>query len=253
MKKDIIYLLLLSVTAGIIISLYQEQEQMKNELTLLSSNTLVEECAPCPECSPCTPKREALHETASSLSQHGTNTKGEESQTQKQYRDYLLSMKLNAIEQFVPLDEDQTERLRDKFSLELTPGVKGEQLEAILGKEQTAFLREQREIAFERGKVEALEREVFFWSRKLNLSPTQESFFLNALDDTEQEIIKWRSEQKAQSLQARTLLFFEETKRRRKLLREKLGDVLSEEQLDSYVEQESQSAAAEVELWHSPE
>lgn len=252
MKKDILYLFILAVAAGIIVSLFQEQEHLKDRLALappLSETTV---------CPPCAEATSLLVEEPTPLISHEPQETGkkvsthEEHDTLKRYRESLISMKLNAIEQFVPLTEDQTERLRDKYSLEFTPGVRGESLEAILGKEQATFLNDQRDKAFERGQQEAREREVFFWSRKLSLTPTQESFFLNALDDTETEIEKWKHEQKARSLQARTLLFFEETKRRRELLREKLGDVLSKDQMDTYVEQEAQSAAADVELWHSP-
>src|SRR5690606_26844475 len=81
-----------------------------------------------------------------------------------------IRAKISAISKFVPIDQSQIERLREKFTLENDPNnTSAESLEAIIGQENANFYKEQRKKAFDRATQIAIEKEVLYVARRLAL------------------------------------------------------------------------------------
>lgn len=170
----------------------------------------------------------------------------------EQYENRVVAMRLGSIGHFVELSDEQRERLREKFTNEVRrSGETTESLVDILGAEKAQFLQEQREAAYQNSTTEQFEREMYYWSRKLVLNLEQEQFFVNALQETEADLAEWRKGQgPPTSPRQGALWFLEEGQMRRKILRDRLKDVLSKEQYADFLKLEAQSSAADTELWH---
>lgn len=105
--------------------------------------------------------------------------------------DESLSWRISAIEKFVPLSDEQKERLREKYTKERAgEGEGAESLEDILGAESAAFYRERVQAAFKKVQDEEVEREVVWLSRTLSLSKEQEGSVRTILANVEAEVSK---------------------------------------------------------------
>lgn len=171
-----------------------------------------------------------------------------------------LSWRVSAIEKFVPLTEEQRNRLVAKFQEESRAGQAGEEsraekLEEILGDENARYYREQVKAAFERVQNEETEKEVLWLSRQLNLAPEQErsmrAVFLDVERTVESEFGPSSHGSKT-SPQERVKAMIAESKRRRALRSEKLQAVLPPDKYQAYLRSEAESAASDVEVFHDP-
>lgn len=171
-----------------------------------------------------------------------------------------LSWRVSAIEKFVPLNEEQKNRLVAKFEEESRARQAGEEsksekLEEILGEENARYYREQVKAAFERVQNEENEKEVLWLSRQLTLSADQEQSVRSLFLDVER-VIEREFESGAHgssvSPQERVKAMIAENKRRRALREEKLQGLLSPDQYQAYLRTESESAASDVEVFHDP-
>jgi hypothetical protein len=163
--------------------------------------------------------------------------------------------KVSAIEKFVPLTEDQRQRLKAKFEREAaaSPEDRGdiESLEDILGQDNSRFYREQVKAAFKRVQDEELDREVVWLARQLSLSDAQEQAIHDLFERIEQRIeAEEAGQQQPGSPQERVQAMIRENKRRAELRSEELRALLSPEQYESYMKTQAESAAADVELFH---
>lgn len=167
--------------------------------------------------------------------------------------DESLKWKVSAIEKFVPLSDDQRERLRAKFTKEKEDNgeADAESLDDILGAESAAFYREQVQAAFKRVQDEEVEREVVWLSRKLSLSAAQESSVKAILANVEAAVGKDRSHVPSGATpQERVKNMIAENRRRTELRNDQLRQVLTPEQFNTYIQSEAQSSSADVEVFH---
>jgi hypothetical protein len=167
--------------------------------------------------------------------------------------DESLKWKVSAIEKFVPLTDEQRERLRDKYAKERQGEGEGatESLDDILGAESAKYYREQVQVAFKRVQDEEVEREVVWLSRKLTLSTEQESSVKAILSNVEAEVSQGRSHSPSGATpQDRVKSMIAENRRRTELRNEQLKQVLSADQFRSYLQSEAESSSADVEVFH---
>lgn len=176
--------------------------------------------------------------------------------------DRVLAWRVSAIEKFIPLSDEQRERLRAKFQEEQLARQQGrestaEDLEAIVGQEQAATYRQQVQAAFERVQNQEIEKEALWLSRKLSLSPQQEQQMRSVFVSVESQVDKEFSTEQhgvARSAQDRVAQMVAENKRRVQLRAEAIKPLLDSQQFADYMREESQSAAADMEVFHdSPE
>jgi hypothetical protein len=167
--------------------------------------------------------------------------------------------RVSAIEKFVPLSEDQKQRLSDKFMKEGNSEdgeAETESLEAILGEESASFYRQQVKAAFERVQDEETEKEVVWVSRQLSLSPEQERAVRDVYLRVEQQVqVESAGEghgSAPKSSQDRVRLMVQEGRLRNSLRQSMLKDVLTPEQYTTYLKNESESASSEMEVFHDP-
>ncbi len=170
-----------------------------------------------------------------------------------------LKWKISAIEKFVPLTDDQKDRLRIKYELEAsqTSGeASTEQLEDIIGAENATFYRQQVRAAFQRVQDEETEKEVVWLARSLRLSNEQEQAALAAFREVEQQMDQdshRAGQDVAHSPQDRFKAMIAENKKRSELRAARLKNMLSAEQFESYVKAEAASSSADVEVFHDPQ
>jgi len=167
--------------------------------------------------------------------------------------------RVSAIEKFVPLSEEQKQRLSDKFIKEGSSEdgeVETESLETILGDDNATFYRQQVQAAFQRVQDEEVEKEVVWVSRQLSLSQEQERAVRDVYDRVEQQV---RAEASvgghgapAASSQDRVRQMVQESRLRNTLRQSMLKDVLTPEQYQTYLKNESESASSEMEVFHDP-
>ena len=166
--------------------------------------------------------------------------------------------RISAIERFVPLSDEQKERLEAKFSEERRSQEEGressaESLDEILGSENAQVYRSQVNAAFERVRLEEIERDSVWMARKLGLSSEQESQMRGVFDDVERAIAAEYPPLQLganETPQKRVVRMIAENKRRVQLRTEKLRQVLPPEQYAEYVRAESESSASDMEVFH---
>jgi len=172
--------------------------------------------------------------------------------------DRAIAWRVSAIEKFIPISEEQKARLEEKFKEEQAARQedresKAEALEDIVGQEQATTYRQQVQAAFDRAQNQELEKEAVWISRKLSLSPEQEQSMRAAFSSVESQIDKEFGDGQhgvALSAQQRVARMIAENKRRLQLRSEALKPVLQPEQYAAYLQEESQSAASDVEIFH---
>ena len=168
-----------------------------------------------------------------------------------------IAWRISSIEKFVPLTDDQKERLESKYAEERQALVEeresdAESLDDILGLESAETYRNQVKAAFERVQNEELEKEVVWASRKLSLSEEQERSLQAAFADVEMAL---KAEFGAlmvavQSPAERVTLMIRENQKRRELRAELVREMLSAEQYKDFLALEAQSASADMEIFH---
>lgn len=168
--------------------------------------------------------------------------------------DESLSWRISAIEKFVPLSDEQKERLREKYTKERAgEGEGAESLEDILGAESAAFYRERVQAAFKKVQDEEVEREVVWLSRTLSLSKEQEGSVRTILANVEAEVSKGGAHaQSGATPQERVREMIAQNRRRSDLRNEQLRLVLTPEQFQAYLQAEAESSASDVEIFHDP-
>ncbi len=170
----------------------------------------------------------------------------------------VVKWKVSAIEKFVPLNDEQRQRLREKFEREenvLSGEESGsESLEDIVGEENARFYHQQVKAAFQRVQEEEIDREVVWLSRQLVLTQEQERSMRSVFEVVEKQIAEEAAGDDgrgARSPQQRVKAMVAENRRRAELRNEQLKPVLSPEQYEAYVRTQAESSAADVELFHN--
>ncbi len=181
-------------------------------------------------------------------------------QDTEEQRHEALSWRVSAIEKFVPLSEDQKNRLlaafeEDSRARQAGEDSRAEKLEEILGEDNARYYRAQIKAAFERVQNEENEKEVLLLSRQLNLAADQEQAVRSQFLDVERvvdEEFSSGTHGSGASPQERVKVMIAENKRRRALREERLKTILSADQYEAYLRAESESAASDVEVFHDP-
>ena len=180
-------------------------------------------------------------------------------------RQEAVKWRVSAIDKFVPLNDDQKQRLAAKFSREFSSegaGDEDETLDDILGLENATYYREQVRAAFQRVQEEELEKEVLWIARQLSLSDVQERQIQEIFNKIEQQIDQeLAAPQHAaasqhgvaeRSAQDRVKLMIAENRRRSELRNEQLKAALTPEQYEAYLRSQAESAASDIEVFHDP-
>lgn len=202
-----------------------------------------EVAAPTPALAPGMPSGES-HESRGSESPSSSND--------------TVAWRVSAIEKFVPLSPEQKERLREKYQRESTASADGaevesESLEDIIGSENALYYREQVQAAFKRVQNEEIDRESVWLTRKLGLSPEQESSVRQIFERVESEVSQSKLAGHSNGTpQDRVRALIAENQRRSELRKEELSRILTPEQLRAYAQLEAESSASDVEVFHDP-
>lgn len=170
----------------------------------------------------------------------------------------VVKWKVSAIEKFVPLNDEQRQRLREKFEKEedVRSGEEpdSESLEDIVGEENARFYHQQVKAAFQRVQEEEIDREVVWLSRQLVLTQEQERSMRSVFEVVEKQIAEeaaGKGRRAARSPQQRVTAMIAENRKRTELRNEQLKPVLSPEQYEAYVRTQAESSAADVEVFHN--
>ncbi len=156
------------------------------------------------------------------------------------------------VKKFLPLTEEQSARLAKRLQED---GAKkrsiAESIEEEFGKEQADFYRSELGKAFERSEQESLEKDVFYLSRKLSLSPAQEAALFAAYRDAAEpsNIPAGESSENTDQSAGLNSLLERETKRR-ELLNQRFQTFLTPEQLAIFTQLEAESSGRDLQMWH---
>lgn len=172
--------------------------------------------------------------------------------------DKAISWRLSAIEKFVPISDDQRERLQKKFQEEREAKQEGrdseaETLESILGEEAATTYRQQVKAAYDRAQNVELDKETAWLSRELSLSKEQEQSMRNIFADVEAQLDAEFGDVNqgvALSPQERVTRMIAENRKRVTLRSDALKKVLGPDQYRAYAEHEAQSPNADMEIFH---
>lgn len=156
------------------------------------------------------------------------------------------------VKKFLPLTEEQSARLSKRLQED---GAKrrsiAESIEEEFGKEQADFYRSELGKAFERSEQESLEKDVFYLSRKLSLSPAQEAALFAAYRDAAAPSGEATRENLANADRSANLnSVLERETKRREMLNQRFQTFLTPEQLAIFAQLEAQSSGRDLQMWH---
>lgn len=163
-----------------------------------------------------------------------------------------VAWRISAIEKFVPLSEEQKNRLTVKFEREAAGEESSASLEEILGGESATFYREQVKAAFERARNEEVDREIVWLGRQLALTSAQERDIKVAFDAVEKELetVELPESVQARTPEERVKAMITENKRREELRQARLKMILSPDQFAAYSRMNAESTKSDIEVFH---
>lgn len=171
---------------------------------------------------------------------------------------YMIESRISSLGRFFPLSEDQRERLRIKYRNEFARrrGVdvpEPETLEAIVGDENATFYRQQVQRSFDRAAEQERDREVYYLTRKLNLTAAQEQSMREAMVQTDlvvQGILAQEFDATRRGPGVRMQRMIRANELEAKELAERARSILDPEQYQAYLQEQNDSAAQEMGMWH---
>ena len=174
--------------------------------------------------------------------------------------DEAVRWRVSAIEKFVPLDDQQRERLQRKFAGDAVGESDGEgsseTLEEILGEENARFYTEQVSAAFTRYRQREIESEVLWFSRRLALSSEQEQSMRDVFSGVEQQLQGPSDPSNAPDANSATSArqgvkeMIAENRSRAELRSQQLKSVLTPEQYQNFLKAEAESPQRDMETFH---
>ncbi|NDC36622.1 MAG: hypothetical protein EBZ48_01065 [Proteobacteria bacterium] len=167
-----------------------------------------------------------------------------------------IRWRVSAIERFVPITDEQRQRLRAKFTEEQEgTGIEAEKLEDIIGEESAAFYRQQVQAAFQKARQESLEKEVLWVAHQLSLAPEQQEQLRSVFAAVEQQLSAegLTQQRDSESAQERLKAVMREGRRRGELRNEQLREVLSADQFKQFLKVQAASSDSDVEIFHGAE
>lgn len=175
---------------------------------------------------------------------------------------YGVVSRVGAIAKFVTLTDEQRERLRQKYTRMAINQKAGladdtESLETIIGEQNASFFRQQAASAFQKSREQELDREIFYLSRKLAFTSSQEIRLRELMAQVEEESQKKFSAEKsspdyAQDASFRVRLMMQENQFKSEWLASQLKETLTSDQYQAYLQEEADSSGAELSVWHAP-
>ena len=179
------------------------------------------------------------------------STQDEATASEKQKAPTTASQwRISAIERFIPLSEEQRNRLEESYRVKESGGD-GETLEEIVGAENAAFYREQVANAFRKVEEQELEKEVVFTARKLGLSDAQEVTLREIFSSIEAEIDRESGNaQKGNTPSERVAQMVAESKRRTQLRAERVKETLSPQQYEQFLKDQAESPESNMQVFH---
>lgn len=164
-------------------------------------------------------------------------------------KDFRVRAKISAIEKFVPLNDEQKERLAAKYRA--PAGQEQESLESVIGEENARYYRTEMERSFVRAQEEEDEKEVLFFSRKLNLNQAQEEQLRSAIKNLSQDAPFPSETGKSNShVENRLRSIIQEEKRREEALNTQVSTIFTPEQFKAYLEYKANSPTGDFQVWH---
>lgn len=189
------------------------------------------------------------------LMDEGSGQNGEDAKRVEE--DEALTWRVSAIEKFVPLTADQKEQLTRKYRAEREAKTSGSEarsqsLEQILGEDNARYYRQQVNAAFKRMQDEEMEKDVLLISRQLSLDAAQEESVRAVFAKVEEVVEANKGVGKDESAHDRVKTMIEENRQRSELRNREMQNILSSEQYKAYLKTQTESSAADVEVFHAP-
>ncbi|RMD86001.1 MAG: hypothetical protein D6808_04190, partial [Candidatus Dadabacteria bacterium] len=112
---------------------------------------------------PLTPLKDQNKRDISSKDKDNISRKSGGDSSEEENAKIIADIKVKVLERFMSLSEDQKERLRRKFQRELERDSSRdtETLEDIIGEENASYYRSMKKQAFERSKIEGVEKDLY--------------------------------------------------------------------------------------------
>ena len=175
---------------------------------------------------------------------------------------YGVESRLSAMNKLFTLTVDQQQRLRQKYTEESAARrakrpANAESLREIIGDTNAEFFQQQVTQSLEKAKSQELDREIYYVSRKLALTQPQEEQFRTVLAQVEKQVDETLQSQRSspqfkEDPSYRVRLMIQENNLRTQQLSQELKRILSPDQYQAYLQEEADSAAAELGMWHAP-
>ncbi|MGA1192678.1 MAG: hypothetical protein ACO3XO_10410 [Bdellovibrionota bacterium] len=203
-------------------------------------------------------EREVSQETKESLSLPRVEREGSEAvsvearEDEEDRRARVAEMQTAAIGRLLSLTESEKDSLFEMYRAEQFADEPHVSLESILGAERANFIREEKRKAFSRSELEDVERDAYYFSRKLGLNEDQELEVLSALTDIQSQLREERKSVASLPMRERMQYMLREAKLYRQILMQRMQGILTQPQLAQYIQYDSESSAADMEMWHSP-
>ncbi|NBW41067.1 hypothetical protein EBR25_08695 [bacterium] len=161
-------------------------------------------------------------------------------------------MQTAAISRLLTLNDAEKDSLFEMYRAAQLSDEPYASLESILGEQRANFIREEKRKAFSRSEIEEVERDAFYFSKKLGLNEDQELEVLDALTDIQSQLREERKSVSSLPMRDRMQFMLREAQLHRRILMQRMQSILTQAQLAQYIQYDSESSAADMEMWHSP-
>lgn len=208
------------------------------------------------------PQSEAIPEMAKIGPEHSPATDAPEAAALSEMAIYGIESRISAIGKFVQLNDEQRERLRQKYTNDAIAKKSGspsnsESLATIIGEQNSQFYQQQVASAFERSQQQELDRDIFYLSRKLAFTASQEQRMRQLLEEVETAAQQHFQQEKkspeyGQDPSFRVKLMMQENQFKSEWLAGQLKETLTSDQYQAYLQEEAESSNAELGIWHAP-
>lgn len=191
---------------------------------------------------------------------HRNNSKAQKALEIESDEESVVEMKVSAINKLVNLSAEEEGELRDHYYQQKNNADYQNTLSDLLGEERTSFIREEQRRSFSKSEQENIEKDLYYYSRKFDFSSEQEKQVNNLLTVIQGEVRESNkritgeggAEPIGRELSGREKLrvMMKNIRYGRVMLKERMENILSEDQYRAFVEYENESTDADMELWH---
>lgn len=166
-------------------------------------------------------------------------------------KQFSIDTRMSVLNRFFDLDDEEKTSLREKFTSEaLDSDAPTPSLAAILGADRAKFYNDQRKEARKRFKEEERERKVYYLSRRLGLSPSQEKAFFELERQIDLDSSSPPNSLSNQNPRQYMRALIEGLQSEQELREQGLQSILTRDQWETYQLEQARSSLQELELWH---